>query len=98
VTLNYSIIAQSAEEVRDIENSPSISMWPYLLSSSQTALFNQTSVYVEAGKTSKQLRFLYMNAVALGIWKKMEKPVTLVGELHRPPKSATLAFGTPFSD
>jgi hypothetical protein len=98
MTLNYSIIAQSAEEVRDIQNSPSISMWPYLLNSAQTALFNQTSVYVEAGKTSKQLRFLYMNTVAFGIWKKMGRPGTLIGELHRPPKLSTLAFGTPFSE
>jgi hypothetical protein len=32
-SMNYTVIAQSAEEVQDIENAPSVNMGPYLISS-----------------------------------------------------------------
>jgi hypothetical protein len=39
-----------------------------------------------------------MNAVALRIWKAMGKQPKLIGAQHRPPKTAQLAFGVPFSE
>jgi hypothetical protein len=98
VPLNYSILQQSAEELRETENSPSVSMWPYLVDSDQTELLRTISIYVEKGDTTERARVLYMNAPALEVWKKMNKATGTVGEVHRPPKSALLLFGVPFSE
>jgi hypothetical protein len=95
---NYTILAQSLDEVMVPENSPSISMWPYLLNSAQTQRFNKVSIYADRGKSREQLRFLYMNSTALCLWREMGMPITIVGESHRPPGSATLSFGVPFSE
>jgi hypothetical protein len=39
-----------------------------------------------------------MNAVALVVWKAMGKLPNLIGAQHRPPKTALLSFGVPFSE
>lgn len=95
---NYTILAQNRQELIVLENSPSISMWPYLLGSSQTARLNQISVYSARGTSSERARLLYMNAGALQLWREMAMPVNIIGESHRPPHSATLSFGIPFSE
>jgi hypothetical protein len=98
MSLNYSVLAQSTEQLREIQNSPSVSMWPYLVNSAQTQLINTISIYTETGDTPEKARVLYMNATALKIWNLMERATEAVGEVHRPPKSAQLIFGMPFSE
>lgn len=97
-TLNYEIVAQSVEEVQDIYNAPAISMGPYLIDSGQERLLTAISVYAQRGKVREQVRLLYMNAVALRIWKAMGKQPNVIGAEHRPPRTALLAFGVPFSE
>jgi hypothetical protein len=97
-TLNYTIVAQSVEEVQDIQNAPAICMGPYLIDSGQVQLLTTISIYAQRGEAREQVRLLYMNAVALGIWKAMGKQPSLIGAQHRPPKTALLAFGVPFSE
>ena len=94
----YSILSQSREDLRDPENSPSISMWPYLLASSQTERLNQISVYTERGTTVEKIRFLYLNDAALALWAEMHHTTQVMGRLYRPPRSAVLSFGMPFSE
>lgn len=96
--LRYTVVAQNAEEVRDIQNCPSVSMRPYLISSKQTRLLTTLSVYSLRGENREQGRLLYMNAAALRIWRAMGKQVRLVGAEHRPPHAALLAIGVPFSE
>jgi hypothetical protein len=95
---NYRVIAQSAAEVGDIQNSPSVSMGPYLIASEQTRLLTALSVYSLRGDNREKLRVLYMNATALRIWKDMGRQPTEVGSQHRPPHAAVLCFGVPFSE
>jgi hypothetical protein len=97
-TLNYEIVAQSAEEVQDIQNAPAVSMGPYLIESGQSHLLTIISIYTQRGEVREQVRLLYMNAVGLRIWKAMGRQPTLIGAQHRPPKAALLAFGVPFSE
>lgn len=96
--MNYSILEQSTEQIDETQNSPSVSMWPYLVDSAQTQLINKISIYMETGETRERARLLYMNAVALEVWKTMEKAAETIGEVHRPPKTARLIFGMPFSE
>ncbi len=95
---NYTVIAQSAAEVMESQNSPSVSMGPYLIDSEQTRLLTTLSIYSLRGDRREQVRLLFMNATALRIWKEMGKQPTPVGSMHRPPHDALLAFGVPFSD
>lgn len=95
---NYTILAQSRNEVMVPENSPSVSMWSYLLTSAQTQRLNRISVYTDRGTSREQSRLLYMNASALSVWREMGMPGTVIGESHRPPHSAMLSFGMPFSE
>jgi hypothetical protein len=95
---NYTILAQSRNELIFPDNSPSISMWPYLMASSQTRLLNRISVYSARGTSSEHTRLLYMNAGALRLWREMGMAATIIGESHRPPRTATLCFGMPFSE
>jgi hypothetical protein len=97
-SLNYAMIVQSAEEVQDIQNAPSISMGPYLSSSGQIRLLSVLSIYSLRGSSREQLRMLYMNATALRIWKEMGKQAHEISSQHRPPRAALLAFGVPFSE
>lgn len=93
----YWTLAQSCDDLRDPENSPSVSMWDFLLASAQTRRLNEISIYVEHGTTSQDLRFLYLNDFALTIWKQMEKPIRITGRLERPPRTALLSFGMPYA-
>jgi hypothetical protein len=95
---NYAVIAQSAAEVQDIQNSPAVSMGPHLIASGQTRLLTTLSVYSTRGDSRECVRLLYMNATALRIWKEMGRQPNLIGAQHRPPKTALLSFGVPFSE
>jgi hypothetical protein len=97
-SLNYEIVAQSAEEVQDTQNAPSVSMGPYLIESGQSQLLTTISIYSERGEMREQVRLFYMNAVALRVWKAMGKKPRLIGAQHRPSRTALLAFGVPFSE
>jgi hypothetical protein len=61
---NYEIVAQSAEEVQDINNAPAVSVGPYLLESGQTYLLTRISIYSQRGENRQQVRLLYMNAAS----------------------------------
>jgi hypothetical protein len=98
ISPNYEIVAQSAEEVRDVDNAPAVSMGPYLLESGQAQLLTRISIYSQRGESREQMRLLYMNVAALSIWKAMGKRPKLIGAQHRPPQTALLAFGVPFSE
>ena len=98
MALNYSTVSQSVDEVRDIQNSPSVSMWTYLQQTGQENLLRTISIYGESGKTREQARILYMNAVALDVWMKMGKQPTVTGESHRPARSSVVVFGMPYSE
>ena len=97
-SLNYEIVAQSAEEVQDTKNAPAVSMGPYLIESGQTQLLTTISIYSERGESREQVRLLYMNAVALRVWRAMGKKPSVIGAQHRPSRTALLAFGVPFSE
>lgn len=96
--MNYTVIAQSADEVQDLQNAPSVSMGPYLVSTEQTRLLASLSIYSQRGNSREQLRLLFMNATALRVWRAMGKQSRLVGAEHRPPRTALLAYGVPFSE
>ena len=96
--LNYQIVAQSAEEVQNTGNAPAVSMGPYLLASGQTALLRTISIYSLRGESREQIRLLYMHAPAILVWRSMGKAPNVVGSQARPPHSALLAFGVPFSE
>ena len=97
-SLNYRIIAQSEGEVRDIQNAPAISMSYFITESNQTNLLTTLSIYSQRGETSDQVRLLYMNDVAFSVWKALGKEPKVIGSQHRPPSTALLTFGIPFSD
>jgi hypothetical protein len=96
--MNYEVVAQNADEVRDLQNAPPVSMGRWLVESGQTQLLTTISVYTERGTSSDQLRLLYMNASALLVWKAMGRNPTLIGARHRPPSTALLMYGVPFSE
>jgi hypothetical protein len=96
--LNYRIIAQSAEDVQNVENAPAVSMGPFLLKSGQTSLLTTISIYSLRGENRQQLRLLYMNAAAIQVWKEMGKAPNVIGARNRPPHAALLTFGVPFSE
>jgi hypothetical protein len=95
---DYQTIAQSAEEVQNIENAPAVSMGPYLSNSGQTRLLTTISVYSLRGNCRQQLRLLYMNAAAVRVWEEMGKSARIIGTQARPPRSALLTYGVPFSN
>ena len=96
--LNYTIVAQNAEEVRDIESSPAISMSRFLTDHEQMKLVPTISIYTERGTDRSQVRLLYMNAVALRVWKEMGMRPTEIGMRHRPTRTSVLAYGMPYSE
>jgi hypothetical protein len=97
-SLNYHVIVQDADEVRDLGNAPAISMGQYLTDTEQTRLLTTLSIYSERGTTREQLRLLYMNEGALSLWVAMGKSPTVIAMRHRPPKTALLTLGVPFSE
>ena len=94
----YETSPQAVEDILDIQNSPAISMGPFLISSGQTSLLTTISVYSERGTSAEQVRLLYMNPAALSVWRAMGKPTSAIGSQKRPPKTALLAYGVPFSE
>jgi hypothetical protein len=96
--MNYTVIAQNEEEVQSIQNAPSISMGPYLISTGQTRLLTTLSIYSERGDGLERMRLLYMNATALRIWREMGRQPTVMGTLHRPSHKSLLSYGVPFSE
>lgn len=96
--LNYEIVAQSSDEVQDVRNAPPFSIGPYLIESGQTELMTTISIYSERGANRDQVRLLYMNAAAVRIWRAMGRNPTMIGAQHRPPRTALLMYGVPFSD
>lgn len=98
LAMNYKIVAQNADEVRDVHNAPPCSIGPYLIASGQTQLLGTISIYSERGADRDQVRLLYMNAAAVRIWRAMGRTPTMLGSQHRPPRTALLMYGVPFSD
>lgn len=96
--LNYSVVVQSAEEVQDVQNSPAVSMGPYLIKSDETRLLTTISIYSRRGESRDQTRLFFMNDVALRTWKAMGNKPRVIGAQHRPDRTALLAFGVPFSE
>ena len=94
----YQIVAQSAEDVQNIENAPAISMGPYLLKSGQTCLLRTISIYSLRGESREQIRLLYMNGEAIRVWEEMGKAPRIIGAQVRPPRAALLTLGVPFSN
>jgi hypothetical protein len=98
VALNYQIIAQSADDVQSIQNAPAVNMAPYLLESGQLRLLTIISIYSLRGEDREQIRLFYMNATALRVWREMGRTPKIIGSLARPPHTALLTFGVPFSE
>lgn len=96
--LNYEIVAQSADEVQDIRNAPALSMGAYLEESGQARLLTTISIYSQLGDSREQIRLLFMNTAAFLVWEAMDKHPKLIGAQHRPPKTALLVFGVPYSE
>lgn len=96
--LNYTVIAQDANEVQDIENAPAVSMARFLVEREQMKLLPAISIYAERGNDPRHVRLLYMNAVALRIWKEMGMHPTEIGAQHRPARTADLVLGMPFGE
>lgn len=92
----YTVIAQNRDEVMVPDNSPSHSMWPYLVISSQTGRRKTISVYAHRGTSRDKARLLYLNTEALAVWVEMGMAGAVIGEVHRPPWNAALSFGIPF--
>ena len=96
--MSYYILSLTAAEIADIGNAPAVTIAPYLLETNQTGLLRVISIYGKRGDSRDQIRLLYMNATALALWEEMGKVPNIVGEAKRPPLSATLVFGVPFSE
>ncbi len=73
-------------------------MGPYLSKSKETGLLTTIGIYSLRGDCSRQLRLLYMNAVASRVCKEMGKALNFIGVQNRPPHSALLTFGVSFSE
>jgi hypothetical protein len=95
---NYSVVQQTADEIRDPQNAPAVSVPPFLLSRNRMQLLNTLSIYGERGGSRQVARVLYMNEVALAIWREMGKNFDVRGTCFRPPRSAALLIGVPHSD
>jgi hypothetical protein len=96
--MSYHVLSQTAAEVADLENAPAVAIGPYLLQTQQAHLLRVISIYAQRGDSREQLRLLYLNAPALALWREMGKTANIRGETKRPPTSATLTFGVPFSE
>lgn len=70
----------------------------YLERAGELERFRRISVYQERGSTFEAIRTLYMNSEALEVWRRMGYEPVIVGTRHRPPTTATIAFGVPFSE
>jgi hypothetical protein len=95
---DYTIVTQDAIEVQDIQNDPAVSMGAFLRAVGEMNILSTISIYTRKGYDRKHTRLLYMNAAALHLWKTMGRRPRQIGTQHRPPQSAVLAFGMPFSE
>lgn len=95
--LHYQVVVQSADEVQNIENAPAVSMGPYLVKTGKVRMLTTISIYSLRGESREQVRLLYMNAAALQVWQEMGRSPKIIGAQVRPPRTALLAFGVPFS-
>jgi hypothetical protein len=96
--MSYDILSLTAADVADLGNAPAVVIPAYLLETKQTSLLRVISIYAKRGTSWRQVRFLYMNAPALAIWKEMGKVANIIGQAQRPPLIAELIFGLPFSE
>ena len=96
MSLNYTIVAQGAEDYINFHRSPSGYLWPCLRIGAWTDLLGQMSIYTGRRKNGGQDRLLYLNMVAMGMWTAMLRAGTVIGQVHRPPQSARLLLGMPF--
>ena len=96
--MSYQILSLTAAEIADLGNAPAIAIAPYLLETRQTRLLRVISIYSKRGDSRDRFRLLYMNAPALALWREMGKRTNVIGEAKRPPSSAALVFGVPFSE
>ena len=96
--MGYQILSLTATEIADLGNAPAIAIAPYLLETKQPRLLRVISIYSQRGDSRDQFRLLYMNASALALWKEMGKVAKVIGRAKRPPASAELVFGVPFSE
>jgi hypothetical protein len=53
--LNYQIVAQSAEDVQNIQNAPAVSIGSYLIESGQNGLLREISIYSLRGESREQV-------------------------------------------
>lgn len=97
-SMNYETVAQSAEEIQHEGNAPAVSMGSWLIDSGQTHLLTRISIYSQRGESRERIRLLYMNATALRIWRAMGKRPRIIAAQHRPPSTALLTYGVPFSE
>ena len=98
LNMNYTVISQNVNEVRDTQNAPAFSMAQFLVERDQMALLPTISIYAQRGNDFSNARMLYMNATALRVWKEMGMQPTEIGTQHRPARTAVLAYGVPFSE
>ena len=96
--MSYYLLSLTAAEIADIGNAPAVTIAPYLLETNQTGLLRVISIYAQRGDSLDHFRLLYMNAPALALWKEMGKVANVIGQAKRPPLSAALIFGVPFSE
>ena len=96
--MSYDVLSLTAGELADLGNAPAVVIPRYLLETKQTSLLRVISIYAKRGDSPRQVRFLYMNAPALAIWKEMGKVANIIGQAQRPPLMAELVFGVPFSE
>jgi hypothetical protein len=86
--VNYQFVAQSAEDVQNIENAPAVRIGPYSIKSGQIQLLTTVSVYRLRGESREQIRMPSMNAEAIHVWEEMGREPKIIGEQVRPPPAA----------
>jgi hypothetical protein len=96
MSLNYSIMTQTADEFLNFQRGPSSYLWHCMHSGVATTLMHHISIYAAQSTGSNESNLLYLNMVALGVWTAMSKAGTVIGQVHRPPQSARLMLGMPF--
>lgn len=94
--LNYTIMAQTAEEFSTFVGSPMRHLWHSVNGGLAATLLNHVSIYAAQSRASDHTHLLYLNLAALGVWTAMLRAGTIVGQVHRPPQTAKLVLGMPF--
>jgi len=96
-SLNYWVIAKWPRGAGCSECS-SHKYEPFYIWDRTDAALTRISIYSQRGESSEEIRLLYMNEIAYSTWKAMGKDPHVIGSQHRPPTTALLTFGVPFSD